>query len=88
MTETPCFKIIKAQLLSIFDSLHAQYLRNSMQNKNIADLLLTQVKIRDTGGHCCHIIINNLCGKLFNTDMHCLLCTCENRIHVQLYYTS
>ena len=29
----------------------------------------------------------NLCSKLLNTDMHCLLCTYENRIHVQLYYT-
>ena len=43
MTGTPCFNIVKARLLSIFDSLHAQYLQNCMQNQNIADLLLTQV---------------------------------------------
>ena len=43
MTETPCFNIVKARLLSIFDSLHAKYLQNCMKNQNIAVLLLTQV---------------------------------------------
>ena len=44
MTGTPCFNIVKARLLSIFDSLiTCIYLRNCMQNQKIADLLLTQV---------------------------------------------